>query len=83
MQKIKDFPKLHTPFTCEMVGEDYLLTSKIDPDYEWVFNDAGVRAVDKIDGTNICLRIKDGKITQVFNRKNEKFIFPLSVIQNR
>ena len=83
MQKIKDFPKLQTPFVREMVGDDYLLTSKIDPDYEWVFQDAGVKAVDKIDGTNVCLRIKNGKIARIFNRKNEKFIFPPSVIQSR
>ncbi|MCK5320337.1 hypothetical protein KAJ61_03035, partial [Candidatus Parcubacteria bacterium] len=83
MQKIKDFPKLQTPFARKMVGEDYLLTSKIDPDYEWVFQDAGVKAVDKIDGTNVCLRIKEGKIKRVFNRKNEKFIFPQSVAQTR
>ncbi len=52
---MKDFPKLHTPFKREMISEDYLVTPQVDPDYEWVFKDEGVRAVDKLDGTNIGL----------------------------
>ncbi len=80
---MKDFPKLHTPFKREMISEDYLVTPQVDPDYEWVFKDEGVRAVDKLDGTNIGLRIEDGKVTRVFNRKNEKFVFPPSTTQTK
>lgn len=81
MSKIIDFPKLHSPFVRKMINGRYVVTSEIDPEYEWVFRDEGVRAVDKIDGTNVCLRIKDGKVTSIFNRQNEKFVFPPSISQ--
>lgn len=68
---IKDFPKLHSPFIRE--GDDYTVTKKIDKDCEWVFED-GVRAVDKLDGTNICISIREGNIDRIFNRTTEKFI---------
>lgn len=75
MNQVKDFPKLHSPFIRKEINGDYLVTPEIDPDYKWVFEDDGVLATDKIDGTNVCLRIREGKIIQVFNRLNEKFIF--------
>jgi hypothetical protein len=53
MSNIIDFPKLHSPFVRKMIDDRYLATPEIDPEYAWVFQDAGVRAVDKIDGTNV------------------------------
>jgi len=79
----KNFPKLHTPFVREMINNRYIVTPRIDREYAWVFNDAGVQAVDKIDGTNICLRIQNKKIIRIFNRTNEKFIFPPGIEQTR
>lgn len=72
--KIKDFPKLQSPFIRKMQNNKYLCTPEIDEDYKWVFED-GVKAVDKLDGTNVCIRIEKGKIDRVFNRTTEKFIF--------
>ena len=73
--KITNFPKLHSPFIRKTIDNNHVVTSEIDEDYKWVFEDAGVMAVDKIDGTNICVRIKNGKIQRIFNRTHEKFIF--------
>ncbi|MFH1890482.1 MAG: RNA ligase family protein [Candidatus Kuenenbacteria bacterium] len=81
MPNIKNFPKIESPFIRKMIGGHYIVTPEIDPEYKWVFQDEGVLAVDKIDGTNICLRIKDGKVIQIFNRKNEKYVFPPSIKQ--
>lgn len=72
---IKDFPKIECPFKRKMVGERYVITSEIDEDYRWVFEDKEVVATDKIDGTNVCLLIKNGNIAQITNRKNLKNIF--------
>ena len=77
--KIIDFPKLHSPFIRKTINDRYLLTPDVDPEYKWVFEDKGVQAVDKLDGTNVCLEIKDGNIIGVANRTTEKFL--LSVKQ--
>lgn len=74
MSSIKDFPKICSPFIRQTINNNYIVTPEIDKNYSWVFKD-GVRAVDKLDGTNICVRIKDGKIHRVFNRTHEKLIF--------
>ena len=70
---IKDFPKLQSPFIRKIINKNYIVIPEINKDYQWVFED-GVRAVTKINGTNVCIRIKDGKIQRVFNRKNELFL---------
>jgi len=72
---IIDFPKLHSPFIRETINDLYLVTTKIDEDHKWVFEDKVVWAVDKLDGTNICIRVKDGLITNVFNPTTEKYTF--------
>lgn len=72
---IKDFPKIECPFKREMVADRYIITPEINEDCRWVFENGGVRAVEKIDGTNVCIYIKDGNIAQVSNRKNLKNIF--------
>lgn len=65
--EIKDYPKLECPFIREMRGEHYIITGEINPGYEWIFED-GVRAVDKLHGTNLCVIVKDGKIASIDNR---------------
>ena len=74
---MKDFPKLHSPFVRELINNEYIVTNKIDKDLAWIFED-GVRAVDKLDGTNICISIKNGHINRVFNRTTEKFIMNIN-----
>ena len=74
---MKNFPKLHSPFIRETINGNYVVTSKIDSDYSWVF-EKGVRAVDKLDGTNVGIRIEKGKIKRVFNRETEKFIMNIN-----
>ena len=78
MKNVKDFSKICSPFVRKTINENYILTPEIDPDYKWVFEDKGVMAVDKIDGTNVCIRIKKGRIQRVFNRTTEKFIFSIT-----
>ena len=69
MIEIVDFPKIKSPFVREKINGRYLVTPKIEEGYEWVFEDEGVKAVDKLHGTNICVTIEDGKVYAVDNRK--------------
>lgn len=71
---IKDFPKINSPYIRKTQGDKYLCTNKIDPKCSWIFDD-GVIATDKLEGTNICIMIKNNKIHRIFNRQNEKFPF--------
>jgi len=48
----------------------YLVTPKIRPGYEWVFEDTDTIAIEKLDGTNVKVRTEDGYIRQIQNRKN-------------
>ena len=75
---MKNFPKLHSPFLRKTINDKYIVTPEIDPDYNWVLNDTGVMAVDKLDGTNIGVRIENGNISRIFNRTTEKFILNIN-----
>ncbi len=66
--KIKNMPKLQSPFIREMKGNKYLVTNKITPDYEWVFEDESVMAIEKLDGINVSIVIEGGNVTQIYNR---------------
>jgi len=81
--QVKDFPKIHSPFVRKMVNDRYVVTPEVDPEYKWVFEDEGVKAVDKIDGTNICIRVENKKVTRIFNRTQEKDLFPPGTTQSR
>jgi len=67
MSDYSDFPKLHSPFVreeqqVEGEGEAYVVTPEIADGMEWVFNEAEkVIAVEKLDGTNMSVVMKDGK----------------------
>ena len=82
MEKIKDMPKLESPFVREEINGNYIVTPKIAEGYEWVFNDDTVMAIEKLHGTNVSIMIQDGVITSVWNRteripffnKGKKFI---------
>jgi hypothetical protein len=76
--KIFNYPKIECPFVRKEVNSHYVVIPEINPGYEWVFEDAGVMAVDKIDGTCVNLIIEDGNIHRIFNREEEKFIFNIN-----
>jgi len=69
---IADMPKIESPFLREMdKNNHYIVINKINPGYEWVFNDDTVLATEKLDGTNCSIIIEKGKITRIFNRTAE------------
>lgn len=56
--------------------EVYLVINEINPGYEWVFDDPGTVAMEKLNGTNLALLTKEGRLLAVQNRKN-----PIDVLQ--
>lgn len=66
---VNDFPKIESPFVREETDEGYYVTPEINEGYEWVFEDDEVLAVEKLHGTNVCVRLVDGRVTGVWNRK--------------
>ncbi len=66
--KIKDMPKIESPFIRKEINGEYILTDEIAEGYEWVFEDDSVMAIEKLHGTNVSIIIKDGIITSFFNR---------------
>lgn len=68
MNEIIDFPKIKSPFIRETISGRYIVTPKIEPGYEWVFEDSGVKAVDKLHGTNICVFLDNGVVKSIDNR---------------
>ena len=59
----------------------YLVVNEINPGYEWVFDDPKTFCCEKLDGTNIKLLVKDGRLIGVRNRKT--IIDPLQIIKGK
>ena len=61
--------------------EAYLAVDRVNPGYEWVFEDPATFAVEKLDGTNVKILTDGGRLVAVQNRKN--VIDPLQVIRGK
>ena len=61
--------------------EVYLVVDRINPGYEWVFEDKDTFAVEKLDGTNIKILTENGRLIAVQNRLN--IIDPLQIIKGK
>lgn len=70
MVEVRDMPKLESPFVREMVNGQYVVTSVINPEMEWVFKDESVICTEKLDGTNVSIIVENGVITSIWNRTN-------------
>lgn len=68
MIKVKDFPKIESPFKRKMVDGNYIVYDEINDGMDWVFNDLDVICVEKLHGTNVSIVIQEGTVTQVYNR---------------
>lgn len=58
--------------------EVYLVVDRVNPGYEWVFEDPDTFAVEKLNGTNIKLKTEKGRLIALQNRKN--VLDPLQII---
>lgn len=65
-----DFPKLQSVFLRSRRPDGrYVVRDEVDPDFSWVF-EPGVRAVDKLDGTNMSVFVRNGEVVALNNRAN-------------
>lgn len=63
-----DMPKLESPFVRKEINGNYVVTSEVTPGFEWVFEDDSVIAIEKLDGTNVSIVIKEGQVVSIWNR---------------
>ena len=71
--KIRDMPKLESPFVRKLMPNgDYIVTPEITEGYNWVFegDENDVLATEKLDGTNVSIVIENGIISSIWNRTN-------------
>ena len=61
--------------------EVYLVTKRITPGYEWVFEDPDTIAVEKLNGTNVKILMEKGRLAALQNRKN--VIDPLQIMHGK
>ena len=61
--------------------EAYLVVDKINPGYEWVFEDPDTFAVEKLNGSNVKVLTEGGRLIKLQNRKN--VIDPLQIIKGK
>ena len=68
MNKIRDMPKIESPFIRKEINGDYIVIPEITEGYGWVFEDESVMAIEKLHGTNVSIQITDGIIVGIWNR---------------
>ncbi len=61
--------------------EVYLVVDRINPGYEWVFEDPDTFAVEKLDGTNVKFKTDKGRLVAIQNRLN--VIDPLQIMKGK
>lgn len=61
--------------------EVYLVVDRVNPGYEWVFDEPETIAVEKLNGTNIKLKTEKGRLVALQNRKN--VIDPLQILSGK
>lgn len=59
----------------------YLVSNEINPGFEWVFSEPDVRAVEKLDGTNVKVKTENGRLVSLMNRKN--IVDPLQIMKGK
>ncbi len=61
--------------------EAYLVVERVNPGYEWVFDDPDTFAVEKLNGTNVKILTREGRLVAVQNRLN--VLDPLQIMKGK
>lgn len=78
MNRIKEMEKLECPFIREKNEKgQYVVINKINPGYEWVFEDDQTMAIEKLHGENVSILIDRGVITNIWSRNRRVPFFNL------
>jgi hypothetical protein len=65
----RNMPKIESPFVREMINGQFIVTPKIAEGMEWVFKDEGVMCLEKTDGTNVSVIIREATVIEIWNRE--------------
>ncbi|MBI5332529.1 MAG: hypothetical protein HZB65_03065 [Candidatus Aenigmarchaeota archaeon] len=68
-EKTVDMPKLQSMCLRDTVNNAYVCTPRIDDELRWVFTEES-EAIEKLDGTNTSITVKNGQIIAINNRLN-------------
>lgn len=68
------FEKIESPFSrSENEDGAYTVDDAVKDEYEWVFTDDSVKAVEKLDGENVAVYInEDGVVQEIYTREGNK-----------
>ena len=66
---VLDYPKLESPFSRETIDGVHQCIPKIREEYRWVWSEDCI-AVDKLDGTNVSVKMLNGRVKSIYNRCN-------------
>jgi len=61
--------------------EAYLVVDRVNPGYEWVFEDPDTFAVEKLNGSNVKIKTEGGRLVAMQNRLN--VIDPLQILKGK
>lgn len=67
---LKDFPKLETPFERVRNGRKFTLRDKLANNFDWFLNEE-IDCVEKLDGTNVCIKVENGEVVEAYNRNTK------------
>ena len=73
--------KLHGRALNLRAPEAHLVVNRVNPGYEWVFDDPDTVAIEKLNGTNVKIKTESGRLVAVQNRLN--VIDPLQVMKGK
>jgi len=66
---IIDMPKIESPFVRKLNDKGYyVLTPEITKGYEWVFEDNDTICMEKLDGTNVSIDLRENAVLAIYNR---------------
>lgn len=71
MSNFNRFDKIHAPFVrSENENGAYTVDDRVNDDFEWVFEDDSVKAVEKLDGENVAVYVDtDGVVSEIYTRE--------------
>ena len=76
--RIVDYPKIQCPFVRKDIDGKYLAVDELQEGFEWIY-DEGVKAVDKLHGSNLCVCFDNNRLYSIDNRTTRILEAPLDL----
>ena len=73
MSNFERFEKIESPFErSENESGEYTVDPIVKDEFEWVFSDERVQAVEKLNGQNIAVYIEDNVVSEIYTREGNQ-----------